>query len=151
MNKERLPNALRGACKLYRMPAQDPVQQIIYALQRAETMLRRQADQLLAQRDYSAEFPYEDAQRMVEAQRLLSVIGNRTPLAALQELLNKAEAFDALCKTAPPGEYIGSRNVPVAGDPTKERIVSVFQWEFRARGTRDFREACMQLVKKENV
>ena len=47
------------------------VQQIIYALERAARDLEARADRLMAAHDYSAEFPFEDAQRMHEAIALL--------------------------------------------------------------------------------
>ncbi|MBT2322564.1 hypothetical protein J7E62_09420 [Variovorax paradoxus] len=47
------------------------VQQIIYALERAERSLTAHADRLSRERDYSAEFPAEDAARMREAIALL--------------------------------------------------------------------------------
>ena len=43
------------------------VEQIVYALQRAERRLQWQADQLHETGDYAAEMPAEDAQRMREA------------------------------------------------------------------------------------
>ena len=43
------------------------VQQVIYALQRAERQLQHAADVLHDQHDYGAEFPFEDAERMREA------------------------------------------------------------------------------------
>lgn len=47
------------------------LQQIIYALQRAEATLKAEADTFCDKQDYRAEFPAEDAQRMREAQALL--------------------------------------------------------------------------------
>lgn len=47
------------------------VQQIVYALQRAERALQLQADLLHEAHDYAAEFPAEDAERMREAVALL--------------------------------------------------------------------------------
>ena len=47
-------------------------EQIVHALRRAEFALRRQADALAKDRDYSAEFPAEDADRMAEAIELLT-------------------------------------------------------------------------------
>jgi hypothetical protein len=41
--------------------------QVVYALQRQVAELQRHADQLYRQRDYGAEFPAEDAERMREA------------------------------------------------------------------------------------
>ena len=49
------------------------VKQIVYALERARDALKRQADKLGAQGDYSAEFPAEDADRMIEAIALLQL------------------------------------------------------------------------------
>jgi hypothetical protein len=49
------------------------VKQIVYALERARDALKRQADKLGAQGDYSAEFPAEDADRMTEAIALLQL------------------------------------------------------------------------------
>lgn len=45
--------------------------QVIFALERAERGLRAQADALLAQHDYNAEFPDADADRMLEAIQLI--------------------------------------------------------------------------------
>jgi hypothetical protein len=47
------------------------VEQVVYALQRAERRLQWQADQLHDEGDYAAETPAEDAQRMREAIALL--------------------------------------------------------------------------------
>jgi hypothetical protein len=47
------------------------IEQIIYALERQERALRAHADKLARQLDYSAEFPAEDADRMLEAIELL--------------------------------------------------------------------------------
>lgn len=57
------------------------VQQIIYAMERAEQALEAQATQLGDQGDYSAEFPAEDAERMREGIRLLRAAHNpRIPM-----------------------------------------------------------------------
>lgn len=47
------------------------VQQVIYALERAVALQRRQADTLHEARDYSAELWAEDAERLSEAITLL--------------------------------------------------------------------------------
>lgn len=71
------------------------VQQVIYALERAERRLQRLADRLFDSRDYSAEFPAEDAQRMREAIQLLQ--GRSPTVARLQsEVDNLKPQADAL-------------------------------------------------------
>lgn len=54
-------------------PAPQPtaLDQIVFALERAQVMLRREADNRIDNMDYSAEFPYEDAERLGEAIKLL--------------------------------------------------------------------------------
>lgn len=47
------------------------IDQIVYALERARDNLQARADEALRRRDYSGEFPFEDAQRMREAIELL--------------------------------------------------------------------------------
>lgn len=53
---------------------EDWLQQIVYALERQERALRAQADALHDQRDYSAELPAEDADRIREAVALLGLV-----------------------------------------------------------------------------
>ncbi|MGL4576890.1 MAG: hypothetical protein ACRCV9_19035 [Burkholderiaceae bacterium] len=77
---ERCPRALTGECEgpsYGRNPFN--IDQIVYAIERAERSLQRQADQLIANRDYSAEFPAADAQRMREALTILRSMKERTP------------------------------------------------------------------------
>ena len=50
------------------------IAQIVYALERAESRLRAEADRLSEAGDYSAEFPAEDADRMREAITLIASI-----------------------------------------------------------------------------
>jgi len=64
----------------------EQVKQVIYALERAERRLTDDADRLSRERDYSAEFPSEDAARMREAIALL-----RTQPAAPLDKLDKSE------------------------------------------------------------
>lgn len=52
------------------------VEQVIYAIERAERRLQAEADTLHEQMDYSAEFPSEDAERMREAIELLRAFGS---------------------------------------------------------------------------
>lgn len=47
---------------------------IIFALNRQISMLKRQADQLMIRRDYTAEFFAEDAERLEEAKQLIEVM-----------------------------------------------------------------------------
>lgn len=49
------------------LPSDSGKAQIIFALERAEQSLQAQADVLLDQHDYNAEFPAADAERMREA------------------------------------------------------------------------------------
>lgn len=49
------------------------LEQIIYALKRAERRLRDEADILMEAGDYSAQFPEKDAERMREAIKLLEL------------------------------------------------------------------------------
>ncbi len=51
------------------------LRQVIYALERARDANRAHAARLLAKLDYSAEFPAEDADRLDEAIRLITVMG----------------------------------------------------------------------------
>lgn len=51
------------------------LEQVIFALQRAERRLQAEADSLGSAGDYNAEFPAEDAERMREAIALLSRTG----------------------------------------------------------------------------
>lgn len=75
------PHAVRWAenVLLFNPPAKTPtepmpdVMQIVNALGRAERRLRREADALMRQHEYSAEFPDADADRMKEAIALLSL------------------------------------------------------------------------------
>lgn len=50
------------------------VDQVIYALERAERRLRAEADELMRRHDYNAEFPGEDADHMLEAIHLIKSI-----------------------------------------------------------------------------
>lgn len=54
--------------------------QIINALERAERALVQQADELGRQHDYSAEFPFEDAERMREAIAIIRLTEPATSL-----------------------------------------------------------------------
>jgi hypothetical protein len=53
------------------------VNQVIFALERAESRLRAEADKLHDQLDYDAQFPAEDADRMLEAIKLLKPVPPR--------------------------------------------------------------------------
>lgn len=53
------------------------MQQVLYALERARITLLAQANVLHEQRDYGAEFPWEDAQRMAEASLLITALATR--------------------------------------------------------------------------
>ena len=68
------------------LPKHVDLQQIIYALERQERALQAHADRLCAELDYSAEFPFEDAERMREAVALLrpNVRAERPQTAAPQ-------------------------------------------------------------------
>lgn len=71
------PQSFDEACDAWEPVLEQPgpqvidVRQVVYALERAERALRLQADALHVQGDYSAEFPAEDADRMLEAIALL--------------------------------------------------------------------------------
>lgn len=70
------------------------IQQIIYALERAEHRLMKQADRLHKARDYGAEFFTEDAERMREAIVLLSK-PKCTQSCALE--VGKQGSYNPLC------------------------------------------------------
>lgn len=49
-------------------------EQILFALNRQIASLEYHADSLMSKRDYSAEFPAEDAERLDEAKQLIEVM-----------------------------------------------------------------------------
>lgn len=80
------------------------IQQIVYALRRAESYLQAESDRLLNVRDYTAEFPGEDAERMREA------IG----------LLERGEP----CQCAKCGRYAIGGAACFIGDPQCPKVVT---------------------------
>lgn len=86
------------------MSAPIDVKQVIYALSRAEHVLQAQADALHDQRDYSAEIPAADAERMREAIMLLELppLRDDFAMAALPTVLDtQARLINGSIRIAP--------------------------------------------------
>lgn len=69
MTQERYQEAAEAP-----LPTKDDLMQSVYALERAEQDLRRLAERLMNQRDYSAEFPAADADSIARLLPLLHAI-----------------------------------------------------------------------------
>ena len=71
------------------------VKQVIFALERQARALDAQAERLLKRRDYSAEFPAEDADRMREAIALLQAKPVQPYAGVMQGIQNEVDAKQA--------------------------------------------------------